>query len=430
MKRRAHPLRAEEPAIRAAYRDEMRQTVAGRVPAAWAVFIGFRAAAGALVSAYFPARLGANLTLLAALAASAVANAWLVRARAAWTIPATAAAAVFGVGMQVVYFLYVHVTIGESVVIIFMLFLTGLVLLFPWGITGQLVTGVSAFAGYLIVLAAGAPSALPPAFGILALAVGTALTIVGADLLDRYRAAAYCQARRAERASTAKSEFLGIVSHELRAPLTVIAGYADLLLGDAADEATQDGLGRIRMQAVQMRDLIQALLDLDRLAARGTPEPPQVVRVDELLAGLRADLPVTWGKAGVRLEWPSAPPPLVMHTRRREVEMILRNLIHNALKYTETGAVTVDVHGDAGGERIEFVVSDTGPGIPEEERAIIFERFGQSRTNVPREGGVGLGLFIVKRFTDALGGTIRVDSTRAVGSRFTVSLPRTVTGDA
>jgi signal transduction histidine kinase len=103
--------------------------------------------------------------------------------------------------------------------------------------------------------------------------------------------------------------------------------------------------------------------------------------------------------------------------------MILRNLVHNALKYTETGSVTVTVEPNARAQRVVFTVSDTGPGIPQADQTAIFEMFRQSE-NVPQRGdGVGLGLYIVKRLTEALGGQVALESTEGAGSRFIVSLP-------
>jgi signal transduction histidine kinase len=104
--------------------------------------------------------------------------------------------------------------------------------------------------------------------------------------------------------------------------------------------------------------------------------------------------------------------------------MILRNLIHNALKYTEQGSVTVSARTDRERARVEFDVADTGQGIHADDLEGIFEMFRQgSNGGPPRGGGVGLGLYIVKQLTRALDGEIRVDSRPGAGSRFTVSLP-------
>ena len=103
--------------------------------------------------------------------------------------------------------------------------------------------------------------------------------------------------------------------------------------------------------------------------------------------------------------------------------MIVRNLVHNALKFTEQGSVTVtaDALGDPG--RVVFTVADTGAGIAADDLASIFDMFRQAHAVPARSHGVGLGLYIVKRFTDALGGEIRVDSAPGAGARFTVALP-------
>ena len=108
---------------------------------------------------------------------------------------------------------------------------------------------------------------------------------------------------------------------------------------------------------------------------------------------------------------------------RNDIVVVLRNLVHNALKYTAEGTVRIEVtHREKAG-RVDFWVRDTGPGIPEGEKALIFEMFGQSHHLPVRDDGVGLGLFIVKRLTEALGGSVDLDSRPGQGSTFSVSLP-------
>jgi len=228
-------------------------------------------------------------------------------------------------------------------------------------------------------------------------------------------------------ASRTKSEFVATVSHELRTPLNVILGYTDLLMEGAfgppaADQ--RDALQRVRQQSMQLLDLIQPMLDLSRLEARGVPITVDEFRISDLFDALRASIPTNWCKPGVRLNWhvePDIDP--VIRSDRGKFEMILRNLIHNALKYTEAGEVTISAtaHIDLG--RVVFSVRDTGPGIAAADLPAIFDMFQQSSSNLPRGGGVGLGLYIVKRLTDVLGGQVTVESQPGVGSRFTVSLP-------
>jgi signal transduction histidine kinase len=417
----ADPL-ARDTSERSAYERDMRELLVLRLIAAWGLFITVRAVAGVVVTIYFPERLSGNLVLLGGLLAVAGLNVFCVRRAPRWTITATVLSSIAGVGVHVIYFV-LESRIAESTVIIFMLFLTGLLILFPWGWRGQAWVGAAAVVGHLLVLRGGVPTALPLPLGILAIMVAATFTVVGAHLLDKHRFEVYRHTRAAERANSAKSEFLATVSHELRTPLSVIMGYTDLLLEESANAEQQDMLRRVRQQSAELLDLIQAMLHLDRMETGRLHGAREEFRVGELFDRLRADIPPGWCKPGVRLEWPESALQTVMRSERRELEIILRNLIHNALKYTEQGSVRVEVAVREATRRIQFTVGDNGPGIPAEDLAIIFDMFAQGGSNGPRGGGVGLGLFIVKRLVDALGGTVEVHSEAGAGARFTVSLP-------
>src|SRR5690606_36136258 len=131
----------------------------------------------------------------------------------------------------------------------------------------------------------------------------------------------------------------------------------------------------------------------------------------------------SWCKQGVNLEWDASPRDVVLHSDADKIEIIVRNLIHNALKYTDQGEVRVGAAVTPDESSVEFVITDTGQGITEDDLERIFEMLQQSGGGPPRQGGVGLGLFLVKRLTTALGGSIRVESQLGRGSRFGVTLP-------
>lgn len=230
----------------------------------------------------------------------------------------------------------------------------------------------------------------------------------------------------AQRANRVKSEFIATLSHELRTPLGVIMGYADLLLDgtcDPADEEGKDLLRRMLQQAGELNELVQGLLDVSRLETRRLPLDVTAFSIGDLVADVAGSLPATWRKDGVALRWQIRDDGTLLRSDRRKVTMILRNLVHNALKFTEEGSVLVEAERHESEQRVVLAVTDTGPGIPQADQAAIFEMFRQSE-NVPRNGnGVGLGLYIVQRLTAALGGQISVESSRGVGSRFAVSLP-------
>jgi signal transduction histidine kinase len=125
----------------------------------------------------------------------------------------------------------------------------------------------------------------------------------------------------------------------------------------------------------------------------------------------------------VALRWEAQDTAAPMHSDRGKVELILRNLLHNALKYTSHGSVTVRALPDRHRGRVDFSVIDTGVGIAPEDLAGIFDMFRQGTTGPPRGGGVGLGLYIVRRLLGELGGTVEVDSTPGEGTTFRVWVP-------
>ncbi len=114
----------------------------------------------------------------------------------------------------------------------------------------------------------------------------------------------------------------------------------------------------------------------------------------------------------------------VMNTDKGKLQQILQNLINNAIKFTEKGSVTISANYLSETGSVEFKVSDTGIGIPEKAVPVIFEKFRQIDSSDTRQyGGVGLGLYIIKKFTDLLGGTVRVESEAGKGSIFVVTVP-------
>ncbi|MGD0946745.1 MAG: GAF domain-containing sensor histidine kinase [Candidatus Binatia bacterium] len=232
--------------------------------------------------------------------------------------------------------------------------------------------------------------------------------------------------QEARSANEIKSEFVSTLSHELRTPLNVILGYTDILLDGIVrpvepDEA--DPLRRIRDQAIQLNEMVQEMLDLNRLEARVVEIAREEFTLGELFDGLKRNVPTSWRKDGVDLDWHAVDTDLIFRTDRGKVERILRNLVHNALKFTEQGSVRVEAEAVNATGHVRFSVTDSGPGILEEDRPFIFEMFRQGGSVSARGGGVGLGLFIVKRLVDLLGGEIAVDSHRGAGTKFTISLP-------
>ena len=226
-------------------------------------------------------------------------------------------------------------------------------------------------------------------------------------------------------ASRLKSEFVATMSHELRTPLNVIMGYTDLLLEEAFGTLAaeqQNVIVRIQRSSRELFDLISATLDLNRLEAGRLDVSVERVSLTDLLADLEADTAARLDARGLELRWEVAADLPELETDRTKLRTVLKNLVGNAIKFTERGKVTVTAEPADGA--VVFTVADTGIGIREQDLPVIFEMFRQVESaNTRRHGGVGLGLYIVKRLVEELGGEVKVESEWGVGTRFRVRVP-------
>jgi signal transduction histidine kinase len=222
-----------------------------------------------------------------------------------------------------------------------------------------------------------------------------------------------------------KSEFVANMSHELRTPLNVIIGYHDLLLegafGSISNEQA-DSLRRADSSARELLDLINATLDLSRFDAGRVPMILEEIVVGDLVDDVARDLAHVRRKSDVELHWSVEDNLPRLVTDPVKARMVLKNLLHNAIKFTEHGRVDVEATAIDGG--VQFRVSDTGIGIPTAALDRIFEPFEQADSDVSnRFGGTGLGLYIVRRLLAMLHGEVKVESEVGSGSTFTVRLP-------
>jgi PAS domain S-box-containing protein len=227
--------------------------------------------------------------------------------------------------------------------------------------------------------------------------------------------------RQLHAANLAKSNFISVISHEFRTPLTSVIGYSELLASGAAGELSPrqaQQLSRIKASAWHLTQVIDEVLTFSRLEAGH--EEVQRARVD-VTAVARDAIAVLEPHARSRdLELTAElPDSLVLDTDEGKLRQILINLLGNAVKFTNEGSVRLTVRRDH--RRIVVEVADTGIGIAREHLDRIFERFWQvNQGSTRRHGGTGLGLTVTKRLTELLGGTIRVESEPGIGSTFRV----------
>lgn len=218
----------------------------------------------------------------------------------------------------------------------------------------------------------------------------------------------------------AKSEFVNTMSHELRSPLNVVIGYADILLEGELDPKFVGT--RVRDSGLELLQLVENSLTVARLGTGKLKVNLEEFSVQRLLmevAEAVSSLPE--GRKGIEVEWTIDPGLPRVELDRLKLKEIFQNLISNALKYTDAGRVMVRVkrHDD----QLHIEVEDTGRGIPNEAQARIFEMFERVETvNDSPPPGIGLGLYIVKNLVDLMNGTIHLVSRPGEGSCFTVSL--------
>ncbi|MBI3246124.1 MAG: PAS domain S-box protein [Deltaproteobacteria bacterium] len=229
-----------------------------------------------------------------------------------------------------------------------------------------------------------------------------------------------------ERSNRVKEDFVGTMSHELRTPLNIILGYNGLVQEGTFGPVTEEQqavLGRVDKSGRELLDLINATLDLSRLQSQRIPLDVREIRVPELLDELQVETQQLNNNPHLQVQWHLAPDLPDLRTDAVKLKMVLKNLVTNALKFTESGQVSVSaVPQDQG---ITFCVTDTGQGIAPEDLAIIFEPFRQGGAFATRHrGGVGLGLYIVRQLTNLLGGRVFVDSQLGTGSSFHVWFPQ------
>jgi signal transduction histidine kinase len=253
-------------------------------------------------------------------------------------------------------------------------------------------------------------------------------TLAGEAAIAIHNSQLYEEMRRSNKI---KDEFLSIMSHELRTPISVVMGYTQLLKEGALGETNSqqaEALSTIAARSKNLSSMIDSVLYATALESGAAKLETGQVNLKDLLFEIKRDYEPRAG-AKIRLIWDFPPELPDIESDGSKLKHILQNIINNAIKFTEEGVVTTSVRYLPDAKALEFRVADTGIGISAAEHAKIFERFYQidgSRTR--RFEGVGLGLYIVKEFTELLGGQVVVESEPDTGSTFTITIPAKIAG--
>ena len=233
------------------------------------------------------------------------------------------------------------------------------------------------------------------------------------------------RAEQLKQASELKTRFLSNMSHEFRTPLNSVLALSRLLLDRIDGELTSEQerqVGYIRRSAESLLELVNDMLDLAKVEAGKVDVRPVRFAVTSLFGALRGALKPLLTTASVDLLFEPAQDLSPLYTDEAKVAQILRNLISNALKFTEQGEVRVAARLSE--DRVFFSVRDTGIGIAVEDHERIFEEFSQVQTRLQKKlKGTGLGLPLSRSLARLLGGDLRVESVTGQGSVFTLEIP-------
>ena len=249
------------------------------------------------------------------------------------------------------------------------------------------------------------------------------------DITDMKLQAAELEAalHRAEAANRAKNEFLANLSHEIRTPLNGVLGLADVLGRTTLDPSQHDLLDTIKASAGALNHILTDLLDFSRLEAGKLEIANQPFALAEAAREAAALYAQTAQEKGVALNVEIAEG--VAHSIMGDgprLKQILTNLLSNALKFTETGAIDLVMSPDPEGAYCRIEVRDTGIGFDAEDAERLFARFEQADGSITRKyGGTGLGLAICRQLAELMGGSISATGARGRGATFTLILPMT-----
>lgn len=225
----------------------------------------------------------------------------------------------------------------------------------------------------------------------------------------------------AEQAAENKSMFLATMSHELRTPLNSILGNAELLSREKLEQKTGSRISDIYSSGQLLISIINDILDLSKFDTYGIELNNETYDISDQIKRIHRMMEAKL-KPGVRFVLEGTDSPIYINSDQNRLSQVILNLVSNAVKFTETGQITVALICEQ--SSIILQVKDTGVGISEDDAKNLFQDFVQVRKHANRQvEGTGLGLAIIQRIIDRMGGTITLDSKEGKGSTFTVKLP-------
>jgi signal transduction histidine kinase/CheY-like chemotaxis protein len=250
--------------------------------------------------------------------------------------------------------------------------------------------------------------------------------LIGTDNSVRKRVESELNAAMAaaEKANSAKSEFLSSMSHELRTPLNAILGFAQLLEGGSPlpTSAQKRSIDQILKAGWYLLELINEILDLALIESGKLTLSSEPIALVEVMLECRAMIEPQAQKRGISMTFPRFEIPCYVKADRTRIKQVLINLLFNAIKYNVPGGSVAVECSPGGPGTIRISVRNTGPGLTPEQLGQLFQPFNRLGQESGAEEGTGIGLVVAKRLIELMGGTIGADSTVGVGSVFWIEL--------
>lgn len=273
------------------------------------------------------------------------------------------------------------------------------------------------------------PSYISEPVRIIAVYLGLAIILLVNLIYTLYLKNNYVkQYQMALKSDQLKSAFLANFSHEIRTPLNSIIGFSDLITFEDIEPKEKEKYNQIiQNNSNDLLMLIEDIVDLSMIESSELKLVQSSFNIDTFMESLFQEyIPKSLDLKNIELIYNKNNSGIILHTDLLRLKQILRNLLDNALKYTEKGEIKFGYTHSIKKNKITFYVNDTGIGIKGKDIELIFERFMKIENKTEVYRGVGVGLHLSKRIAEFLGGNIRVESTFGKGSTFFLSLPVTL----